>query len=114
MRSIKDRDLRALADIEKAFLAAPATAAKAAVLALNDAARRGRTLGSKAIREQVALKADYVNQQLTVSKLAKESSLEARISANPRPVLLTRYGAQIRTEPTRSERARLKGDPSRG
>lgn len=107
-------DLRALAEVAEAFEAAPQVAEQAARLAMNDAARWGRTQGSKAIRRQVNLTARYVNDNLRVTKFAQGTDLEVRIGANPRAVLMTRYGARMRTEPATSDPRWLKGDPARG
>ncbi|MDA5562814.1 phage tail protein [Cobetia sp. MMG027] len=106
-------DLRDLEGVADAYRLAPKAAAKAAQLALNSAARRARTLGSAAIRQQVALSAGYVNDNLKVRTFATSTDLSTRIAANPRAVLLTRYGAKMRTVKASSRRG-LKGDPARG
>ncbi|MBS4154955.1 phage tail protein [Cobetia amphilecti] len=106
-------DLRDLEGVADAYRLAPKAAAKAAQLALNSAARRARTLGSAAIRQQVALSAGYVNDNLKVRTFATSTDLTTRIAANPRAVLLTRYGAKIRTVKAKGRRG-LTGDPARG
>lgn len=106
-------DLHDLQQVADAFRLAPQAAQKATQLALNSAARRARTLGSAAIRQQVALSAGYVNDNLKVRSFATSSDLTTRIAANPRAVLLTRYGAKMRTVAATSRRG-LKGDPARG
>lgn len=70
------------------------------VMAVNYAARRGRTEGGREIRRQVNLKAPYVNENLKVSRQAKQSDPEpyAVISGRVRPVRLARYGARQLTQ----------------
>lgn len=84
---------------------------RAARLSINSAARRYRTEGSRLIRQEVKLKASYVNKHLKAVP-ARGDKLEARISATRRPVLLSRYGAKQLTRKAKSTRA--KGDAYRG
>ncbi len=102
-----------LAEVRAALARAPRAAQRAAKLALNDTARKMRTAGSKAIRQQVNLKASYVNKHLRVSERARPKQLTAVISATKRPVLLSRYGAKQLTRKAKHP-ARSKGDPLRG
>lgn len=82
---------------------------KAARLAINDTARKIRTASSKAVRDQVNLKAAYVNRHLRLTQRATDSELAAVISARTRPTRLARYGAKQLTR----KAPRATGDPSR-
>lgn len=86
---------------------ASANTNKAAKLAINDTARKKRTEGKKAIRDQVNLKASYVNQNLRLTRKASVADLGATISGRNRPTQLSRYGARRLTKkakhPERSE-----------
>jgi hypothetical protein len=62
----------------------------AAAQGINRAAEQTRTLASKAIREQVALKKKYVDERLTIKK-AYSDSLWASISTPVRGMLLSRF-----------------------
>ena len=65
----------------------------AAALALNEAARYGRRLGSEQIRREVNLKAGYIDAgRLQVTRRADASNLEAVITARDRPTSLARFG----------------------
>lgn len=111
---MNDSTHRTLQEVAGAFRDAPGVANKAASMALNDAARKGRTLGSRHIREQVNLTASYINRHLKVGRKASPDRLEASIAAHRRSVLLTRYGAEMRLVKASSDPSRLKGDPARG
>lgn len=63
----------------------------AAVYAINDTAQYGRTLGSREIRRRINFKSRYVDERLTVTKRASESSLEAIITGRDRPTSLARF-----------------------
>lgn len=65
----------------------------AAALALNEAARYGRRLGSEQIRREVNLKAGYIDAgRLQVTRRAEANNLEAIITARDRPTSLARFG----------------------
>jgi len=65
----------------------------AAALALNEAARYGRRLGSEQVRREVNLKAGYIDAgRLQVTRRADASNLEAVITARDRPTSLARFG----------------------
>jgi hypothetical protein len=66
---------------------------RAAMRAVNKTAEKGNTLASRAIRSQVNLTAGYVKDHLRIAAKATEDNLTARIVAEPRPVLLSRFGA---------------------
>lgn len=85
------------------------TVRRAARLAINDTARKTRTEGSKAIREQVSLKASYVRKHLQL-RPANDANLRATITATKRPVLLSRYGAKQLTRKAKQPR-RSTGNP---
>ena len=102
-------DAKGLQQLSRTLQALPEESAKASMRAINYAAKRARTLGGRKIREQVNLKAPYVNEQLKVSRFATLQKPEAVISARHRPVRLARYNARQLTR--RGPYA--KGDPLR-
>lgn len=107
-------DLRTLQELSAAFREYPEQADKAAKLALKTAARDARVAGAQAIRGQVALSATYVNKHLKVVQGSQSGDLEMRIRAEPREVLLTRYGAKMKTVRTIGKAKNLSGDIARG
>lgn len=64
-------------------------------IAINKAAPKVKTMASRAIRDQVALRASYVNERLKVTK-ATRARLSAAITTPGRGLLMTRYS----TDPT--------------
>ncbi|WP_017941710.1 phage tail protein [Thioalkalivibrio sp. ALE6] len=78
--------------------------------AVNRVASKTRTKASKGIREDVRLKAGYVNQNLKVVKKARRDDPQAVIRARQRPTRLARFGAKQLTR--RAPNA--LGDASRG
>lgn len=74
---------------------------------LNKTANKAKTLAAVKIRQQVNLKSAYVKSKLTVHR-ATYSNLSARLSAEKRGVLMTRYpytllrrgGATVKIKPT--------------
>jgi len=63
-----------------------------AVQAINKTTRRTRTAASRQIREQIKLKASYLNQDDRLSmKFARAGKLEGRISGRDRPTSLARF-----------------------
>lgn len=74
----------------------PDGAAKAAMMAINTSARRARTEASRAIRQQVALPASYLNEpgRLFVGPFATVGRLQAVLRARQRPTMLARFGKQ--------------------
>lgn len=78
--------------------------------AVNRVASKTRTAASKRIRQDVRLKAGYVNQNLKVAKKARREDPTAVIRARRRPTRLARYGAKQLTK--RAPEA--QGDPLRG
>jgi len=108
--------IEGLAELRSSLGRSGRVSRKAARLAINDTARRMRSAGSKAIRQQVNLKAKYVNERLEVSKPATDKSLTAVISGRKRNTLLYRYGAKILTRkakhPERSEGFPALGIPA--
>lgn len=83
---------------------------KAAKLAINDTARKKRTEGKKAIREQVNLKASYVNRNLRLTRKASVRDLGATIGGRNRPTQLSRYAARRLTKKAKHPE-RSKGYP---
>ncbi|WP_018869508.1 phage tail protein [Thioalkalivibrio sp. ALgr3] len=78
--------------------------------AVNRVASKTRTKASKRIREDVRLKAGYINQHLKVSRKARRDDPRATITARKRPTRLARFGAKQLTR--RAPGA--AGDPLRG
>jgi hypothetical protein len=103
-------DAKGLQRLSQALQALPGQSEQACMRAVNYAARKARTDGSKRIRQQVALKANYVNENLRLDQLATPSRLSARISARHRPVRLARFSARqlVRSAPS------ARGDSLRG
>jgi hypothetical protein len=67
---------------------------QAAQRAVNDAARSGRTMLDREIRDQVAFPAGYLapsQKRLVVEEFATKSNLQATISARARPTSLARF-----------------------
>lgn len=67
---------------------------KAARIAVNDAATRGRTTMGKEVLNQINFPSDYVsprNKRLYVSRKANNKDLEAVITARSRPTSLARF-----------------------
>lgn len=85
--------------------------AKATAHAINYAAKRVRTEGSKRIRAQVNLPAKYVNENLAVRRFATPDKPEAIISGRVRATRLARYNAKGLTAHAPYGR---KGDALRG
>lgn len=79
-----------LDDLGRYFGAVNKATTVATMRAINAEAARGRTLASRKIREQVGLKASYVNEKLKVRK-ATVTHLVAEISTPKRGLLLTRF-----------------------
>lgn len=83
---------------------------KAQFRAVNRVASTFRTAASKAIRNQVRLKAAYVNDNLTVTKTATANNPEAVISGRKRPTRLARYGAkQLARSASKASGDQLRG-----
>ena len=74
---------------------------RALVRAVNHAAERGRTLGSRLIREQVKLPAGYVNSRLHVDRKANPKNITAMITGRGRATQLSRFGARQLTQPAK-------------
>lgn len=63
-----------------------------AIQAINKTTRRTRTEASRQIRNQIRLKASYLNQEDRLSmKFARAGKLEGRISGRDRPTSLARF-----------------------
>ncbi|UDL03975.1 phage tail protein [Marinobacter sp. CA1] len=85
---------------------------KAQFRAVNRVTSKTRTLASKKIREEVRLKAAYINQNLKVTKKASINDPEAVITGRKRPTRLARYGAKQLARAAKSKNA--SGDSVRG
>lgn len=79
-----------LNDLGRYFGAVNKATTLATVRAINAEAARGRTLASRKIREQIGLKAAYVNEKLKIRR-ATANNLVAEISTPKRGLLLTRF-----------------------
>ena len=88
---VTDIDIVGLTDFEKLLKKVPDETRKAASMAINTTAKRARTAGAKEIRNQVNLRAKYVNDNLTVTRSASRNDLRAVINGRARPVMLHRY-----------------------
>lgn len=72
----------------------PAEIRRMAALAINDAARKGRTAGAREMRRQVNFPSRYLtgkDGRLKVSRLANRDRLEAAITGRFRPTSLARF-----------------------
>lgn len=84
-----------------------------AVMAINDAARKGRTEASARIRSQVAFSATYLNpaqKRLYVAEQAKRGHLQAIIRARGRPTSLARF---VMGSPKKGEGVTVQVAPGR-
>lgn len=84
---------------------------RAARIAVNDAATRGRTAMGREVLSQIAFPADYVsprNKRLYVSKPATNGDLEAVVTARSRPTSLARFAQGGATKGQRNVRVELK------
>lgn len=79
-----------LNDLDRYFGAVNKATVVATVRAINAEAARGKTLASRKIREQIGLKAGYVNERLKIRR-ATATKLVAEISTPKRGLLLTRF-----------------------
>lgn len=107
-----DFNLRSIDEIAQALDEYPKVADKAARLALTSAGRKGMTLGVDAIYRRKNLSKSYIRSNFAMKP--RPAALEMRVIANQRPVLFSRYGAKMRTEPAASDARWLKGDSARG
>lgn len=108
-------DVTALRGFAEALERAPLAALEAATIALNEAAHKAREDGINQIASELNLTRDYIGKHLQV-KDSRRTDLVARIRAERRSVLATRYGAAQAMEPTVSvgrNALKLKGDPYR-
>lgn len=111
-------EIRGLDDLQSLFEQLPEIADEAAQLAVNDAARFGRSASSREIREQVAFKAGYLGSandgadaNLAIAKYASSDDQEAVIRARDPATSLARFattqprfgggqkGVRVRVEP---------------
>lgn len=88
-------ETRGLAEFEKMIESIGAAVEPAAAVALNEAARYGRRVGSENIRREINFKAGYLQGRLAVSKQAKPGDLEAVITGRDRPTSLARFGQGV-------------------
>jgi hypothetical protein len=70
----------------------PTVVNRATRLAINEAAKAGRTAAGKVIRSSWNLKAGRVNAELRNVKMATGADLTANIQAKGRPISLSHYG----------------------
>ena len=73
----------------------PEITRKAASLAINDSARRARSMSKKEIMKQVAFKSSYLggerSSRLSITDYAKENNLQAKISGRFEPTSLVQF-----------------------
>lgn len=84
---------------------------KAARIAVNDAATRGRTAMGKEVLHQINFPSDYVsprNKRLYVSQKANNKDLQAVITARSRPTSLARFAQTTSTKGKGGVRVELK------
>lgn len=96
-----------LRDLEKL----PQEMIRAARIAVNDAATRGRTAMGKEVLHQINFPTDYVsprNKRLYVSRKANSKDLEAVITARSRPTSLARFAQTTSTKGKSGVRVELK------
>lgn len=97
----------------------PAEMLKSARIALNYAARRGRTLAAKGVLAETALPASYVapkGGRLAVKNFASNKNLEAIIAGQTRPTSLARFisGPVKVGGGKRKAGVRVRVDPAKG
>lgn len=80
--------------VEDYFKRKPEIAAQSLVLAINDSARKARTLAIDEIRSQVNLTRRYVEDRLNVSQFANANRLEAVVQGRQRATSLNRFDAK--------------------
>jgi hypothetical protein len=83
-------DEEQIAEARSLFEFVGGNADEALRVAINKTVPRARTISSRAIRDQVNLKASYVNERLATIK-ATRKSLNGRIRAESRGLLLSRF-----------------------
>jgi hypothetical protein len=86
----------------------PAKVQRAVKMALNDAARAGRTEAGKAIRDKWNVKAAKIADELKNVRLATNDDFTAIIQAKGRPISLAYYGAKEVRRITRTKRGKQK------
>ncbi|MAC35653.1 MAG: hypothetical protein CME38_18925 [Haliea sp.] len=106
---MSDTSQEALRGFAEALRKAPARAQETAQEALNEAADYAREKGVEAIGDRYNLDKPYIQKHLTVNQQATRTDLLAKISATHRPVLATRYGAEV----AMTSAPNAKGDPYR-
>lgn len=109
-----DQAFAVLKDFERALQQAPAAALESAKIALNEGAVFAEREARKRVHAKLNLDSDYIDRNLFLQTRASTADLAARIRAKQRTVLATRFGAKQATQPARSDRRYLKGDPGRG
>lgn len=106
-------------DAIRSFDEIPAKMLNAARIALNDAARKGRTLAAKEVLRETAFPASYVaprGGRLAVKNFASNKNLEAIIAGKTRPTSLARFVQGPISVGGGKKRAglRVKVDPTKG
>lgn len=96
----------------------PKRTVRAAQIAVNDAARSGRTLAAKRILSEIKFPSDYVaprNGRLSISQFATANNLEAKITARTRATSLARFAldASPAGGAKRREGVRVEVEPGR-
>lgn len=81
---------------------------RSSVRAINLGAKRGRTLASKQIRDEIALKKPYVNKRLTVTRKAASNNLSATITGRSRPTQLIRFATPSTINAMRNKKGKTR------
>jgi hypothetical protein len=102
-------ETRGFDDLRKALRAMDADADRASVLAVNTAARDGRAMASRQMRDEVRFPRSYLNgERLSISKRATQGDPEAVIRGRDRPTSLARFAVgQVRFGRQRGVKVRV-------
>lgn len=113
-RALVTVDMEGLEPLVRGFNKAPELTREAARRAVNFAAERGRTLGSKAMRRQINFTPAYLNDKLKVTKFASPGDLSADVTGRDSPTSLARFAvnrtAFLRQAEKGKRKKRKKGD----
>lgn len=80
---------------------------------VNLGARRGRTISSRAIRDEIAFKAPYVNQRLTVTRRASPSRPTAVITGRDRETQIIRFATPASVKKLRDRKGKTRAQIAR-
>ncbi len=106
-------DQEQLRDAIRLFKLVDGNAGKAVQVAINKAGPKIRTRASREIRDQVRLKAGYVNKRLKFQR-SRGQTLEGRITAPSRGLLLSKFSTDSRVAGDNISWVRPPDEPKRG